>query len=200
MTLGEFGIVLLRKNVPVFFLLLQVVPILYTVHDRNILVELLKPELRSTTCTSGASRSRPPSSWRGVLAARKYAGVIHSDVLPNHCPPTNRKAQFTKPGTACRFLACMLSQPHLFAIVLPLCLMFFSHLGCMMSRRRFQDILPSTPCSRCRRLDSTIRAVLLSGVLSPHLGFTSACVAPLSPRFRNLLDDTVKTFAVFPSC
>ena len=56
------------------------------------------------------------------------------------------------------------------------------------------------PCFRCRRLDSTIRAVILSGVLSPRLGFTSACVAPLSPRFRKLLDETVKTFSVFPSC
>ena len=70
----------------------------------------------------------------------------------------------------------------------------------MMSRRRFQDILPSTPCSRCRRLDSTIRAVLLPGYFLSHLGFTSAGVAPLSPRFRKLLDETVKTFAVFPSC
>ena len=76
----------------------------------------------------------------------------------------------------------------------------FSQLGCMTSRRRSKDILPSSPCLRCRRLDSTIRAVLLSWVLSSHLGFTSAGVAPLSPRFRKLLDETVKTFAVCPSC
>ena len=69
-----------------------------------------------------------------------------------------------------------------------------------MSRRRSKDFLPSTPCLRCRRLDSTIRAVLLYGVLSPYLGFTRAGVAPLSPRFRKLLDETVKIFAVFPWC
>ena len=92
------------------------------------------------------------------------------------------------------------AQARLFAIVLPLCLMFFSHLGCMISRRRFLAILPSTPCVKCRQLESKIRAVMLSEVLSPHLGFTSAGVAPLSPRVRKLLDEIVKTFAVFPSC
>ena len=50
-----------------------------------------------------------------------------------------------------------------------------------MSRRRYKDILPSTPRLRCRWLDSTIRAVLLSVVLSSHLSFTSLGVAPLSP-------------------
>ena len=68
-----------------------------------------------------------------------------------------------------------------------------------MSRRPYKDILPSTPCFRCRRLYSTTRAVL-HGVLSRHLGFTSAGVAPLSPRFRKLLDETVKAIALFPSC
>ena len=67
-------------------------------------------------------------------------------------------------------------------------------LDCMMSRRRPKDILPRTPCFRCR-LDSTTRAVLLYGVFSPYLGFASAGVAPLSPRCRKLLDETVKTFA-----
>ena len=100
---------------------------------------------------------------------QEYADVIHSDVLPNHCPPTKRKAQFTKPVTTC-------------------------------CRRRHKDILPSAHCSRCRRLDSTMRAVLLSQVLFPHLGFTSAGVAPLTPRFHKLLDETVKTFAVCHSC
>ena len=66
-----------------------------------------------------------------------------------------------------------------------------------MSRRRYKDILPSTPRLRCRWLDSTIRAVLLSVVLSSHLGFTSVGVAPLSPCSRKLLDETVKIFAVF---
>ena len=28
----------------------------------------------------------------------------------------------------------------------------FTHLGCMVSRRRYKDILPSTPCLRCRWL------------------------------------------------
>ena len=70
----------------------------------------------------------------------------------------------------------------------------------MLSRRRYKDILPDTPCVRCRRLESTIRAVMLSGVHFTHLGFTSACVAPLPPRFRKLLDETVMTFAVFPLC
>ena len=40
------------------------------------------------------------------------------------------------------------------------CLTVWSHLGCMMSRRLSKDILPSTPCLRCRRLESTIRAVI----------------------------------------
>ena len=73
----------------------------------------------------------------------------------------------------------------------------FSHLVCMLSRHRYKDILPNTPCVRCRRLESTIRAVMLSVVHFPHLGFTSASVAQLPPRLRKLLDETVKTFALF---
>ena len=61
-------------------------------------------------CMSGASWSRLPSSRTVVRAARKYAGLIHSDVLPNHCPPTIRKAQFAKPVVAFRFSARMHSQ------------------------------------------------------------------------------------------
>ena len=90
---------------------------------------------------------------------------------------------------------------HLFAVILPLCRVFFlSHLDCTVSRCQSKNILPSTPCLRCRQLDSTVRAVLIYGVLSPCLGFTSAGVAPLSPRFRKILDETVMNFAVFPSC
>ena len=48
----------------------------------------------------------------------------------------------------------------------------------MLSRRQKKDILPSTPCVRCRRLDSKIRTVFLSVVRFPHLGPTSAGVAP----------------------
>ena len=33
----------------------------------------------------------------GRDCARECAGVIHSDALPNHCTPTKRKTQFTKP-------------------------------------------------------------------------------------------------------
>ena len=59
-----------------------------------------------------------------------------------------------------------------------------------MSRRRPTAIPPSTPyvqwCSLRRN--------------SLNLGFKSAGVAPLPPCFRKLLDETVKTFAVFPSC
>ena len=36
--------------------------------------------------------------------------------------------------------------------------------------------------------------------ISLYLGFESAGVAPLPPCFRKLLDETVKTVAVFPSC
>ena len=34
---------------------------------------------------SGASWSRPPSSWTGARAARKCVGVGRGDVLPSHC-------------------------------------------------------------------------------------------------------------------
>ena len=44
------------------FFPMQVVPILYKVQDRNVPEELLKPVSHSTTCTSGASWSRPPPS------------------------------------------------------------------------------------------------------------------------------------------
>ena len=41
---------------------------------------------------------------------------------------------------------------------------------------------------------------MFSVVHFPHLGSTSAGVASLPPRFRKFLDETVKTFALFPSC
>ena len=53
----------------------------------------------------------------------------------------------------------------------------------MVSRRRYKDTLPSTPCVRCRRLESTVRAAMLSGVHSSHLGFTSACVGTIVTTF-----------------
>ena len=42
-------------------------------------------------------------------------------------------------------------------------------------------------------------AVMLSVVPFPHLGGASAGVAPLPPRFRKFLDETVKTLLLFPS-
>ena len=38
----------------------------------------------------------------------------------------------------------------------------FKKLDCMMNRRRPTAIPPSTPCSRCRKLESAIRAVMIS--------------------------------------
>ena len=50
-----------------------------------------------------------------------------------------------------------------------------SHLGCMLSHHQYIDIFPNTPWVKCRRLESKIRAVMLSVVHVPHLGFTSRC-------------------------
>ena len=47
--------------------------------------ELLKHVSHSTKCTSGASWSRPPSSWTGACGARKCVGVGCGDVLPCAC-------------------------------------------------------------------------------------------------------------------
>ena len=44
--------------------------------------------------------------------------------------------------------------------------MFFSQLGCMLTRRLYKDIPPNTPCARRRQLESTIRAVMLCGAFS----------------------------------
>ena len=69
----------------------------------------------------------------------------------------------------------------------------------MLSHHLYIDILPKTPCVKCRRLDAKIRAVFLSVVRFPLLGPTSTGVAPLQPCFRKFLDETVKTFILFPS-
>ena len=116
--------------------------------------------------------------------------------LPEPLSTNEKKGAIHETSYGMQVLGLHTLQAHLFAVILPHCLVFFSHLDCMMSRRWRKDILPSTPCVRCRRLEFTLRAVRLSGVLSPYLGSTSAGVAP---RFRKLLDETVKTFAVFPS-
>ena len=73
----------------------------------------------STTCTCVAS-------WTWKCASRwKSADVIHSDVLPNHCPPTKRKAQFTKQVSAFRFLAGMLFRTISLQLAPCLVLLFF---------------------------------------------------------------------------
>ena len=69
----------------------------------------------------------------------------------------------------------------------------------MLSRRPCKDILPNALGVRCRWLEYKIRAVMLSGVRFRHLGFTSACVAPCSPRFRKLLDETGSVIHERPS-
>ena len=53
--------------------------------------------------------------------------------------------------------------------------------------------------SRCLRLESKIRAVGLSETLFSFSGLKSGGVAPLPPCCRKLLDETVKTIAVFPA-
>ena len=70
----------------------------------------------------------------------------------------------------------------------------------MLSHHQYIDIFLNTPCVKCRQLESKIRAVMLSEVRFPHLGFKSAGVAPLRPRFRTFLDEKVKAIAFFPSC
>ena len=56
----------------------------------------------------------------------------------------------------------------------------------------------SMPCVKSRRLQSRIFAFILSKVHFSLLGFKSAGVAPLPPRFRTFLDETVKAIAFFP--
>ena len=45
-----------------------------------------------------------------------------------------------------------------------------------------------------------MRAFSLSKVNVTRLGFEDAGMAPLSPRFRNFLDEAVKAITVFASC
>ena len=63
---------------------------------------------------------------------------------------------------ACTSLACLLLWPISWRLscLSVWCLFSFPHFDCMMSRRRPTTIPPSTPCLRCRRLESTIRAVM----------------------------------------
>ena len=69
-----------------------------------------------------------------------------------------------------------------------------------MSRRRPTAIPPSTPCLRCRRLEFKIRAVVLSVTHLPLTGSQKCWCGTIATCFRKLLDETVKTVAVFPSC
>ena len=68
-----------------------------------------------------------------------------------------------------------LLQAHLFTTVLLLCLVD-SHLGCLMIHHWPTAIPPSTPCLRCRRLESTTRAVILSVVHFSPSGFPKVLV------------------------
>ena len=68
-----------------------------------------------------------------------------------------------------------------------------------MSRRRHFSIPPRTPFSRSRRLESNLRTIDPVRHFSSSLGLSGAGVAPLPPCSRKPLDETVKTFAVFPS-
>ena len=89
---------------------------------------------------------------------------------------------------------------HLFRLVFLRCpaslLCCFSHLGCTLNHHRSTDILRDTPCVKCRRLESKMRAFVLSEVNVTRLGFEDAGVAPLPPRFRNFLDEAVKAIAL----
>ena len=60
------------------------------------------------------------------------------------------------------------------------------------------DIYPLLQ-ARYRRLESYLRTFDPLRHFSSLLGLSSAGVAPLPPCSRKLLDETVKTFAVFPS-
>ena len=52
-----------------------------------------------------------------------------------------------------------------------------------MTRRRHTAILPSTPCSRCRRLESKIRAVVLSVVHFPLSGIQKCSCGTIATMF-----------------
>ena len=68
-----------------------------------------------------------------------------------------------------------------------------------MSRRRHISIPPRTPFSRSRPLEFNLRTIDPLRHFSSSLELSSAGVAPLPPCSRKLLDETVKTLAVFPS-
>ena len=70
-------------------------------------------------------RGRDPIFWDTSTYRWKSADVIHSDVLPNHCPPTKRKAKFTKKVSAFRFLAGMLFRAIYLKLLPCLVLLFF---------------------------------------------------------------------------
>ena len=70
------------------------------------------------------------------------------------------------------------------------CLMFFS-LGLHVESSPVYRHFSSYALVKCRQLESRIRAVMLCEVNFPHLGFINAGVAPLPPRFRKVLDETV---------
>ena len=65
-------------------------------------------------------------------------------------------------------------------------------------RRRPLPTLPQTRFSRSRWLESSLHTIDPLRDFSSSLELSSAGVAPLSPRSRKILDETVKTFAVFP--
>ena len=75
----------------------------------------------------------------------------------------------------------------------------FFFLFLRLSRRRHTSTLPQTRFSRSRRLESSLRTIDPLRHVSSSLGLFSAGVAPLPPSYRKLLDETVKTFVVFPS-
>ena len=133
--------------------------------------------------------------------------IRHSQrCLAEHCPPPKRKAQFSKPVTACRFLACMVSLAHHFSIILPPCLMFVfvkkKKLSLGLHDESSTVLSHSSKYALCKVSPVGVHntcSLTLRSTFSPS-GFASASEALVSPRFRKLLDETVRTFAVLPSC
>ena len=83
------------------------------------------------------------------------------------------------------------------AILPSWCFIVVRHGG---SRRRHISSLPQTRFfSMSRRLGSSLHTIDPLGHFSFSVGLSSAGVAPLPPCSRKLLDETVKTFAAFPS-
>ena len=67
------------------------------------------------------------------------------------------------------------------------------------SRRRHLSTLPQTRFSMSHQVGSSLHTIDPLRHFSSSLGLSSAGVAPLPPCSRKLLDETVKTFTVFPS-